>query len=63
MLSYRLGAVNTFHWRFKPVFRYSKPHIFLTFVGKEYENKNYLLSPPRPSRYEQATKVKKESKF
>ena len=29
MLSYRLGTVNDFHWGFKPVFRYSKPHTFV----------------------------------
>jgi len=26
MLSYRLGTVNDFHWEFKPVLSYSKPH-------------------------------------
>ena len=25
MLSYRLGTVNDFHWKFKPVLTYSKP--------------------------------------
>jgi len=28
-VSYRLGTVNDFHWGFKPVLSYSKPHIFL----------------------------------
>ena len=28
MLSYRLGTVNDFHWEFKPVLSYSKPHTF-----------------------------------
>ena len=28
MLSYRLGTVNDFHWEFKPVLTYSKPHTF-----------------------------------
>jgi len=28
MLSYRLGTVNDFHWGFKPVLSYSKPHTF-----------------------------------
>ena len=37
MLSYRLGTVNDFHWRFKPVFHYSKPHIYSTLIGKEYK--------------------------
>jgi len=26
MLSYRLYTVNDFHWEFKPVLSYSKPH-------------------------------------
>ena len=34
MLIYRLGTVNEIQWGFKPVFRCSKPHIFLTFVGE-----------------------------
>ena len=34
MLSYRLGTVNNFHWDFKPVFRYSKPHTYSTFIGE-----------------------------
>jgi len=38
MLSYRLGTVNDFHWGFKPVFRYSKPHSYSTFIGEEKEN-------------------------
>jgi len=37
MLSYRLGTVNDFHWEFKPVFRYSKPHTYATFIGEEKE--------------------------
>ena len=37
MLSYRLGTVNDFHWEFKPVFRYSKPHTYSTFIGEEKE--------------------------
>ena len=40
MLSYRLGTVNDFHWEFKPVFSYSKPHTFSTFFGDEKERKN-----------------------
>jgi len=35
MLSYRLGTVNDFHWGFKPVLSYSKPHTFSTFFGEE----------------------------
>jgi len=34
MLSYRLGKVNDFHWEFKPVLSYSKPHTFSTFLEK-----------------------------
>ena len=37
MLSYRLGTVNDFHWGFKPVLSYSKPHTFSTFFGEEKE--------------------------
>jgi len=44
MLSYRLGKVNYFHWEFKLVFRYCKPHTYSTFFGEEYENKIHLLS-------------------
>ena len=35
MLSYRLGTVNDFHWEFKPVLSYSKPHTFSTFLEKK----------------------------
>ena len=35
MLSYRLGTVNDFHWEFKPVLSYSKPHTFATFFGEK----------------------------
>jgi len=38
MLSNRLGTVNDFHWEFKPVLSYSKPHTFSTFFGKERKN-------------------------
>ena len=40
MLSYRLGTVNDFHWGFKPVLSYSKPHseeirpIFFIFIQR-----------------------------
>jgi len=40
MLSYRLGTVIDFHWGFKPVLSYSKPHTFSTFFGEEKERKN-----------------------
>jgi len=42
MLSYRLGTVNDFHWEFKPVLSFSKPHTFSTFFGEEQERKNAL---------------------
>jgi len=49
MLSYRLGMVNDFHWEFKPVLSYSKPH---TFFGEEKERKNaFNLSKPCSKRY------------
>jgi len=40
MLSYRLGTVNDFHWGFKPVLSYSKPHTFSTSLGGEKDGKN-----------------------
>jgi len=42
MLRYRLGTVNDFHWGFKPVLSYRKPHTFSTFFGEEKERKNAL---------------------
>jgi len=42
MLSYRLGTVNDFHWDFKPVLSFSKPHTFSTFFGEERERENAL---------------------
>ena len=39
-MSYRLGTVNDFHWGFKPVLSYSKPHTFSTSLGEEKERKN-----------------------
>ena len=50
MLRYRLGTVNDFHWGFKPVLSYSKPHTFSTFFGEEkernlpYSNKMFDLN-------------------
>jgi len=35
MLSYRLGTVNDFHWGFKPVLSFGKPHSFSTLFGEE----------------------------
>jgi len=40
MLSYRLGTVNDFHWGFKPVLSYIKPHTFSTFLEKKKKEKN-----------------------
>jgi len=40
MLSYRLGTVNDFHWEFKPVLSYGKPHTFSTLFGEEKERKH-----------------------
>ena len=50
MLSYRLGMVNDFHWEFKPVLSYSKPHTFSTFFGEEKERKKRIYSLTRPHR-------------
>jgi len=40
MLSDRLGTVNDFHWGFKQVLSYSKPHTFSTFIAVEKEKQN-----------------------
>jgi len=49
MLSYRLGTVNDFHWGFKPVLSYIKPHTFSTSHGEEKERKNaFNLSSKAP---------------
>ena len=44
MLSYRLGTVNDFHWGFKPVLSYSKPHTFSTFLEKKKKKNAFNLS-------------------
>jgi len=49
-LSYRLGTVNDFHWGFKPVLSYSKPHTFSTFLEMKKKEKMHLISPTRPLR-------------
>ena len=41
MLSYRLHTVNDFHWGFKIVFRYSKPHTYWTFIAEENGKKTH----------------------
>ena len=50
MLNYRLGTVNDFHWKFKPVLSFSKPHTFSTFFGEENKENMHLLFPTRPLR-------------
>jgi len=50
MLSYQLGMVNDFHWEFKPVLSYNKPHTFSACVGEDTNNKMHLLSPTRSHR-------------
>ena len=39
MLDYRLRTVNDFHWEFKPVLSYSKPHTSSTFLEKTKKEK------------------------
>jgi len=61
MLSYRLGTVNDFHWEFKPVLSYSKPHTSLTFFGEEKERQNAfnLFKPSHLEAEQNDRKVKK----
>jgi len=40
MLSFPFGTVNDFHWEFKPVLNYSKPHTFSTFLEKIKKRRN-----------------------
>ena len=42
MLSYCHGTVNHFHWEFKTVLSYSKPHTFSTFLEKKKKEKMHL---------------------
>ena len=65
MLSYRLGTVNDFHWGFKPVLSYSKPHTFSTSLGEEKEKQlcitnMYLIHIKHKQKDK---KVKKERTF
>jgi len=48
MLSYRLGTVTDFHWEFKLVLSYSKPHTCSTFLEKKKKKNTHLLSPIMP---------------
>jgi len=59
MLSY--GTVNDFHWEFKPVLSYSKPHTFSTLFGEEKLKKMHLLSPTRPLEAKQNDRKVKRS--
>ena len=45
MLRYRLGTIKDFHWGFKPVLSYSKPHTFSAFFWRRKEINVNLLSP------------------
>jgi len=61
MLRYRLGAVNDFHWEFKPVLSYSKPHTFSTLFGEEIKRKCiYSLQPGHLEGEQNDRKVKKK---
>jgi len=46
MLSYHLGTVNDFHWEFKPVLSYSKPHTFSTFLEIKKRKNAFTMSGP-----------------
>ena len=60
---YRLGTVNDFHWEFKPVLSYSKPHTFSTFFGEEKERKKCQpghVEAEQNDRKVQRSKIKKK---
>jgi len=60
MLSYRLGTVNDFHWEFKPVLSYSKPHTFSTFLEKKKKRKCiYSVQPGHLEAEQNDRKVKR----
>jgi len=60
MLSYRLGTVNDFHWEFKHVLSYSKPHTFSTFFEKKKKEKCiYSLKPGHLEAEQNDRKVKR----
>jgi len=64
MLSYRLGMVNDFHWEFKPVLSYSKPHNFSTSFGEEKRKKKCIYSlQPGHLEAEQHDSIVKRSKI
>jgi len=35
-MNYSLGTVNDFHWMFKPILSYSKPHTFSTIDHRAF---------------------------
>jgi len=47
MLSYRLGTVKDFHWEFKPVLHFSKPHNFSSVFGEEKLRKSAFTDWPK----------------
>jgi len=59
MLSYRLGRVNDFHWEFKPVSSYNKPHTFSTLFWRRKRKKSiYSLRPGNLETEQNDRKVK-----
>ena len=63
MLSYRLGTVNDFHWKFKPVSIYSKPHTFSTLFEEEKEKKCAFTLLSGYLEHEQSDRTVKRSIF
>jgi len=59
MLRYRLGTVNDFHWEFKPVLSYSKPHTFSTFLERKTKECIYSLQPGQLEAEQNDRKVKR----
>ena len=63
MLSYRLGTVNDFHWEFKPVLSYSKPHTFSTFWRRKRKKNCIYSRQPGHLEAEQNDRKVKRSKI
>jgi len=62
MLSYRLGTVNDFHWEFKPVLSYSKPHTFSKNWRRKKKKKYvYSLQPGHLEAEQNDRKVKRSN--
>ena len=58
MLRYRLGTIKDFHWVFKPVLSYRKPHTFSAFFLEKKRNKcAFTLSHPRIPRDDSASYI------